>query len=274
MGKAKWWVCDKCVSLNDVPARKCYKCREPKPADPKLIDDQYAEVGTQKRVGVTVDLNKVGDLTRPDPVETAEGGALMEAFEQSEDPYSDIARQQPPTAQPQSTPRYDPYAGVAEQPETPAQAPVKTEPKPMREPTRRGIDALGRRMWAEGAEVYEPAAAPPPPAAAPPLPPDAPPSPSAPVVQPPMAPPQGAPPPPAAAPPPPQGAVPPPPPEAQGRPPAPPPPPGAVPPPGAAPPPPGMPPPPPGAAPPPSGTPPPPPPAAGTPPPRDTAEGE
>jgi len=40
MGKAKWWVCDSCKSLNDLPANKCYKCRAEKPANPTLMDDQ------------------------------------------------------------------------------------------------------------------------------------------------------------------------------------------------------------------------------------------
>ena len=64
MGKARWWVCDDCTSLNDLPANKCYNCRVPKPGDPKLIDDNYSQVGGgQKRVGITVDLAKIGALT-------------------------------------------------------------------------------------------------------------------------------------------------------------------------------------------------------------------
>ena len=75
MGKPKWWVCGGCKSLNDMPAAKCFNCRAAKPADPTLIDDHYSEVGSgARRVGVTVDLATVGDLTRPDPLETAKGG--------------------------------------------------------------------------------------------------------------------------------------------------------------------------------------------------------
>ena len=98
MGKAKWWVCDDCKSLNDLPANKCYNCREPKPSDPRLFDDQYSQVGGgQQRVGITVDLDKVGDLTRPDPVETAAGGGIVEAFDQKDDIYGDVERQSTPT---------------------------------------------------------------------------------------------------------------------------------------------------------------------------------
>ena len=82
MGKAKWWVCDDCKSLNDLPANKCYNCRSEKPASPTLMDDQYGQVGgaTEKRVAITVDLDEVGDLTAPDPLEQAEGGGIIEAF--------------------------------------------------------------------------------------------------------------------------------------------------------------------------------------------------
>lgn len=143
MGKAKWWVCEDCTSLNDLPANKCYKCRVSKPRDPKLFDDQYSHVGGgDQRVGITVDLANVGDLTRPDPVESAEGGSIMEAFDKTDDPYADIDQADP-------TPRYDPYSGG---PETPSQ---QAEPRPLREPTKRGIDALGGRGWAEGLEPRE-----------------------------------------------------------------------------------------------------------------------
>lgn len=228
MGKAKWWVCEGCVSLNDVPANKCYKCHQPKPSDPKLIDDQYSEVGGEKRVGITVNLDKVGDLTRPDPTETAAGGAIMEAFDKTQDPSADVDPQQPT-----STPRYDPYAGTIEQPEQLAAARTPAPPKPLREPTKRGIDALGSRMWAEGSDVYAdpppmgaavaPGAQPPPADSVPPTPPG--------VAPPPMAPPlpPGAPQPPAAQGRPPDA----PPPAAAPRPPVPPPPPGAPQPPGS-----------------------------------------
>lgn len=203
MGKAKWWVCDDCVSLNDLPANKCYKCRKDKPDDPKLIDDQYSEVGGGgQRVGITVDMAQVGDLTRPDPVETAQGGALMEAFEKVDDPYADLDRArrqqgstQPPTTQQQpSTPRHDPYRG------NPATRGAPETPKPLREPTKRGIDALGGRHWVEGTEPFEggradptdvgvappPPAPPPPPVAPPPVAPPPPPG----VPRPPSSPPE------------------------------------------------------------------------------------
>jgi hypothetical protein len=150
MGNARWWVCESCVSLNDLPANKCYKCRDPKPAAPKLIDDEYSEVsGRQQRVGITVDLSQVGDLTRPDPAEQAEPGGIMEAFDKVEDPYADLDARQPPSP----TPRYDPYAGVGPPQATPA------APRPMRDPIRRGIEAIGGRQWADS---YEPPQAIPP----------------------------------------------------------------------------------------------------------------
>ena len=266
MGKAKWWVCSDCKSLNDLPANKCYKCREPQPANPTLFDDQYGEVGgDQKRVGITVDLDQVGDLTQRDPIETAEGGGFVEAFEKTDDPYADLDSGQP------ATPRYDPYAGGYES----AEASTQSTTSPIREPVKRGIDAVGGRHWNTGLDAPD---APDPAAqAAPPPAPTQPPSPAA--VPPPPA--DATPPPPGAVPPPPPGVVPPPlpgvvppPPRVAPRPPMPPPP-GASPPPGVVPPPPPgvaprppMPPPPPGAAPrppmpPPPGAPPPlPPPGA------------
>ena len=139
MGKAKWWVCESCTSLNDLPANKCYNCRVAKPGNAKLIDDQYSQVGGgEQRVGITVDLSKVADLTRPDPKETAEGGSFVQAFEQGDDAYEDVATDAP------QTPRYDPYTGAFEStPSSPA------EPRPIREPARRGIDAIGGRHWTE-----------------------------------------------------------------------------------------------------------------------------
>ena len=158
MGKAKWWICDGCKSLNDVPANKCYKCRDPKPADPTLIDDEYSEVGGgQNRVGVTVDLAQVGHLTRPDPIEKAEPGGIMEAFDKVDDPYADLDARQAATP----TPRYDPYAGDFERSQA-TQATTAT-PAPMREPTKRGIDAIGGRQWADEASAPEDGPVPPPP---------------------------------------------------------------------------------------------------------------
>jgi len=244
MGTAKWWVCDSCKSLNDLPANKCYKCREPQPANPTLFDDQYGEVGgDQKRVGITVDLDQVGDLTRRDPIETAEGGGFVEAFEKTDDPYADLDSGQP------ATPRYDPYSGGYES----AEASTQSTTTPIREPVKRGIDAVGGRHWNTGLDAPD---APDPAAqAAPPPPPTQPPPPAA-VPPPPAAvppPPAAVPPPPADATPLPPGAVPPPPPGI-----VPPPPPGVVPPPPGVAPRPPMPPPP-GAPPPPGVVPPPPP---------------
>ena len=244
MGTAKWWVCDSCKSLNDLPANKCYKCREPQPANPTLFDDQYGEVGgDQKRVGITVDLDQVGDLTQRDPIETAEGGGFVEAFEKTDDPYADLDSGQP------ATPRYDPYSGGYESAEAPTQSTVS----PIREPVKRGLDAVGGRHWNTGLDAPDapdPAVqAAPPPAPAQPTPPAAVPPPAA-DATPPAAvpPPAGATPPPGVMPPPPPGIVPPPPPPPPGvapRPPmppqpgmVPPPPPGAPPPPGYVPPPP------------------------------------
>ena len=157
MGKAKWWVCDDCHSLNDLPANKCYNCRAGKPTNPRQIDDQYDEVVSQQRVGITVDLSQVGDLSRPDPIETESGGGIMEAFD-----TRDAEAHQPaaPTPQP-----YDPYA--------PAPAPAAARPAanpsvpPMREPERRGIEQLGgQRTWADPVDVPSPPGPPqaPPPA--------------------------------------------------------------------------------------------------------------
>ena len=224
MGTAKWWVCDSCKSLNDLPANKCYKCREPQPANPTLFDDQYGEVGgDQKRVGITVDLDQVGDLTQRDPIETAEGGGFVEAFEKTDDPYADLDSGQP------ATPRYDPYSGGYES----AEASTQSTTTPIREPVKRGIDAVGGRHWNTGLDAPDapdpvaqaapppaqpppPAAVPPPPAAVPPPPPGIVPPPPPGVVppppgvapRPPMPPPPGAPPPPGVVPPSPPGVAP------------------------------------------------------------------
>ena len=140
MGKAKWWVCDDCHSLNDLPANKCYNCRAGKPANPRQMDDHYAEIPSQQRVGITVDLSQLGDLTRPDPIETQDGGGIFEAFgdERAQQPQVE-----PPTRQP-----YDPYATTPEPTAPPAGV------RPLREPMRRGIDQLGgRRSWAEAPDT-------------------------------------------------------------------------------------------------------------------------
>ncbi len=129
MGKAKWWVCDGCKSLNDLPANKCYKCRERKPGNPTLIDDQYSQVGGgPERVGVTVDLSQVADLTRPDPIETQTGGAIMDAFNHDDD--QPLRMDRTPDGPP------DPEAG-------------QPTPRPLRDPIPRGISAVGGRDWTE-----------------------------------------------------------------------------------------------------------------------------
>jgi len=33
MGEADWWLCGGCLSLNNLAARKCYSCRQPRPRD-------------------------------------------------------------------------------------------------------------------------------------------------------------------------------------------------------------------------------------------------
>jgi hypothetical protein len=136
MGRAKWWVCDDCKSLNDLPANKCYKCHTNKPDNPSLIDDQYGHVGggESHRVSVTVDLSKVGDLTAPDPVESADGGGLVEAYGFDDDK---------PLASTQD---------VA----TPA-----VPPPPLREPVRRSISQLTSRHWTDGPQPPAATAAPP-----------------------------------------------------------------------------------------------------------------
>lgn len=139
MGKAKWWICDGCRSLNDLPANKCYKCRNPKGHNPTLMDDQYDQIssgGGQQRVGVTVDLSQVGDLTRPDPIETQDGGGIMEAFGQDDDQPLSLS-QSPP--------------GV------PGSAPQPAPVRPIREPVPRGIEAIGGRQWAEALPPLPPA---------------------------------------------------------------------------------------------------------------------
>lgn len=260
MGKAKWWVCDSCSSLNDLPANKCYKCFTDKPADPKQIDDQYSHVagGGDKRVGITVDLSTVGDLTRPDPIETEQGGAIMDAFRSTDEGGGETP------AETSASRLYDPYEP---HPPAPRASATPTASPPMREPEQRGIDAIGGRQWTEEAappappqpQQPQPPLNPPPPGAVPPPAPGAPPQAGQYVAPPP---PQGAPPPPPGYPPlptPPGAAAAPPPP---GRPPMPPPQGVVPPPPGVVPPPPGV-----AAAPPPPGVVPPPPPGVVPPPP-------
>jgi len=156
MGKAKWWVCDGCHSLNDLPANKCYNCRAAKPANPRQIDDRYDEVVSNQRVGITVDLSQVGDLSRRDPIETQSGGGIIEAFAEG---GAEAGQAPAPAPQP-----YDPYAPAPPPaaPTTATPTPTTTQPvPPLREPERRGIEQLGgRRSWADPAEL-PPAPAPP-----------------------------------------------------------------------------------------------------------------
>ncbi len=144
MGKPKWWVCSGCKSLNDIPAAKCYKCRAAKPADATLIDDQYSEVSSgTPRVGISVDLAMVGDLIRPDPLETAKGGELMEAFgepgEQPGGPPDEWSR--PPLRDDGGGPRDD--GGGPDWSKPPVQPTSR-----LREPTQRSISEVGERPWA------------------------------------------------------------------------------------------------------------------------------
>ncbi len=116
MGKATWWVCDDCKSLNDLPANKCYNCRTARPVDPVLIDDQYDQVnaGAKKRVGISVDLSQVGSLIAPDPLERQQGGSIMEAFPQAlvqPSPGSEDAGQPAPSIPPIRPPK---TRGIAE----------------------------------------------------------------------------------------------------------------------------------------------------------------
>jgi hypothetical protein len=131
MGKPKWWVCDECKSLNDIPANKCYKCRVRKPSDPALIDDQYEQLssGSRARVSVTVDRSQVGSLVAPDPTERAEGGSIMEAFNLPGDQGDQHE------APPESSPR-------------PAPA-----PPPIRPPKARSIAEVGGLHWSEEVEA-------------------------------------------------------------------------------------------------------------------------
>ena len=125
MAKVKWWMCEGCRSLNDLPANKCYKCRAGKPANPTLLDDQYGQVNTaQRRVGITVDLSRIGELTARDPRETEHGGgAAFEVYGAMDDqPLESVRR--------------------ADEPKAP--------PPPLREPRRRSIAEVGGLHWTDG----------------------------------------------------------------------------------------------------------------------------
>ena len=132
MGKAKWWVCSECTSLNDLPANKCYKCRAERPSSARLIDDEYSEVSSaQDRVSVSVDLSKLGDLSAPDPRESAKGGHVIEAFGVEDAPATE-----PPAVPEPPRPHGTDWS-----------KPRVMPPKPLRDPTPRGISAIGGRPW-------------------------------------------------------------------------------------------------------------------------------
>jgi hypothetical protein len=124
MATAKWWVCDSCRSLNDIPANKCYKCRTQKPSQPTLIDADYVRVGsTQTRVGVTVDRSMVAELTAPQEVETRPGTGVFEAYGAMDDQPLESVR-------------------TAGEPKAP--------PPPLREPPSRSIAQVGGYHWEHG----------------------------------------------------------------------------------------------------------------------------
>lgn len=117
MGKAKWWVCEGCKSLNDIPAKKCYNCYAKKPSDPTLISDDHGPVdGAMTRVGVSVDRSMVAALVARDPKETA--GSRR--FDDVPDGTDSSATKDDATEQAMQ----------------------------LREPPKRSIAALGGRAWA------------------------------------------------------------------------------------------------------------------------------
>lgn len=123
MAKARWWMCADCRSLNDLPANRCYKCRAAKPADPSLLDDQYGLVsrGTP-RVGITVDLSRIGELIAPDPKETQPPSGAFEVYGARDDEPLESVR-------------------LANEPKVP--------PPPLREPVKRAISEVGLH-WSHG----------------------------------------------------------------------------------------------------------------------------
>jgi hypothetical protein len=124
MATAKWWVCDDCRSLNDIPANRCYKCRAHKPSHPTLIDADYAQVAsTQTRVGITVQRSQLSELTAPQAMETAKGSGVFEAYGAADDQPLESARTT----------------------DTPA-----VPPRPLRDPPHRSIAAAGGFHWEQG----------------------------------------------------------------------------------------------------------------------------
>jgi hypothetical protein len=155
MGKAKWWVCGSCHSLNDLPANKCYKCRAPKGPAPRLIDDTYSEVGgAAKRVSVSIDRSRIGELSQRDPIEDQQGAGIVEAFgPAAQGDRGDRPAGMPPTQRSYSGvdpgQEWDPVEAAGSGPA--ASGGGRPRPQPLREPERRGIEILGVRPWAEPA---------------------------------------------------------------------------------------------------------------------------
>ena len=139
MAKARWWMCDGCRSLNDMPANKCCnKCRAPRPASPTLLDDQYGQVSDKPRVGVSVELSRVagtGSATiQGDPEERrrlrgVHGAGRPACRERSRRWMVEPSR---------LVQRLD---GNGRQ----------RQPPPIREPVKRGISELGGQDWRIGA---------------------------------------------------------------------------------------------------------------------------
>jgi hypothetical protein len=147
-----------------LPASKCYNCRVERPAHPSLIDDQYGSVSSgQARVGITVDLAKLAELTSPDPRETAKGGGVIEAFAK-DDEHATAAGSQ--LNRPSGTSQAQ---GQPVRPPPMPRPPSAPPPRPLRDPTPRSIAEVGNRPWADGSPSMAPPA---PPALAPPAPPN------------------------------------------------------------------------------------------------------
>ena len=121
----KWWVCIECNSLNDLPAKKCYKCRTQRPSGARIVNP-IADLGTgqPRRVGVTVPRSQVDALMAPPP--TARQGGASGVFED--------------------------FGGHDDQPiESQRDRSVgSAPPSPLRDPPQRGIGEAGGIHWEEG----------------------------------------------------------------------------------------------------------------------------
>jgi hypothetical protein len=135
MAKARWWVCAACKSLNDLPANKCYKCRAGKPADPMLLDEHYGSVAPQQRVSISVDLHRIGELSRPDPKETQPPSVSKAIFGTTVAQGSQVV-----------------YGALDDEPLESARRAdePKTPPRPLREPVKRGLAEAGGYHWTMG----------------------------------------------------------------------------------------------------------------------------